>query len=279
MTARLLVGVDGGGTGCRAVIAGAEGPVLGIGTGGPANISTDVDGAAAAILQAVQAAAQAAGVGDLSAAGAVLGLAGANVPGATEAVAARLPFRRVRVVSDAVTAVAGALGAADGIVVAIGTGSVLARQRGGEVRQFGGRGFLLGDEGGGAVLGRSLLALALQAEDGFAPMTPLLCEVLDRHGGAEGVIAFGLTARPAAFAEWAPRVAAGDDPAAEVILSAAVAQIGGMIDRLQDGARLPVVFLGGLGPVYAARLAGRWELRAPVGSALDGALALARRGG
>jgi glucosamine kinase len=48
---------------------------------------------------------------------------------------------------------------------------------------------------------------------------------------------------------------------------------------LQDGARLPVVFLGGLGPVYAARLAGRWEIRAPKGSGVDGALRLAREEG
>jgi glucosamine kinase len=51
-----------------------------------------------------------------------------------------------------------------------------------------------------------------------------------------------------------------------------------MIDTLQQGRDLPVIFLGGLGPHYAERLAGRWQMRAPLGSGLDGALFLARRG-
>ena len=50
-----------------------------------------------------------------------------------------------------------------------------------------------------------------------------------------------------------------------------------MIDRLQEGRGLPVVFLGGLGAHYAQRLAGRWPIRDPLGSGLDGALLLARQ--
>ena len=41
-------------------------------------------------------------------------------------------------------------------------------------------------------------------------------------------------------------------------------------------ALVPVVFLGGLAPVFARALAGRWDMRAPLGTALDGALILAR---
>jgi glucosamine kinase len=37
-----------------------------------------------------------------------------------------------------------------------------------------------------------------------------------------------------------------------------------------------VVFLGGLGPFFAAQLQGRWDIRPALGSALDGALMLAR---
>ncbi len=268
---RLCLGIDGGGTGCRAALADAQGRILGRGEGGPANIASDPEGAAANILTAAR---MAAGDQDLGALTAVLGLAGANVPAAADALRARLPFAGATILSDAVTAARGALGAADGIVAALGTGSVFARQQGGRVRQFGGRGFVLGDEGSGAVLGRTLLSRALRAEDGFEAMTPLLADVLKSHGGPEGVIAFALSARPADFAALAPRLL-DPDPAAEAILAGATAEIAAIIDRLQDGARLPVVFLGGLGPRYAARLAGRWDLRRAQGNGLDGAVALA----
>lgn len=273
---QLFLGIDGGGTGCRAAVCDAQGRILGRGAAGPANISTDTAGALANILTASKAALDAAGGVDPGRVSAALGLAGANVSQAAARLAADLPFARHRIVSDAMTATVGALRGADGIVAAMGTGSVFGLSRQGSFRQFGGRGFVLGDEGSGAILGRSLLAEALRAEDGFTPMTPLLQSVLAAHGGAEGVIAFSLRARPAEFAQLAPRLLEGADPAAERIMAGAVATVGAMIDHLQGGAMLPVVFLGGLADAYATRLAGRWEIRAPLGSGLDGALLLAQ---
>lgn len=278
---RLFLGIDGGGTGCRAAVTDAEGRVLGRGAGGPANISADTDAPLANILSATRAALAEAGHGMDAVVGltAALGLAGANVPEAARRLAAELPFARSRIVSDSMTATIGALRGEDGIVAAIGTGSVFGVTRNGAFRSHGGHGFLLGDEGGGAVLGRALLSEALRATDGFAPMTPLLQRVLDEHGGPAGVIAFGLTARPADFARYAPQIVGEDDPVADALFNAALVQIAGMIDHLQGDAPLPVVFLGGLGEAYAARLAGRWDIRAARGTGLDGALLLARREG
>ncbi|WP_313349620.1 BadF/BadG/BcrA/BcrD ATPase family protein [Paracoccus sp. (in: a-proteobacteria)] len=274
-----FLGIDGGGTGCRAAIADAQGRIIGQGAAGPANISVETEGACANILAAARAALDEAGRGHLDELTAVLGLAGANVTAAARSLQAMLPFRKARIVTDAVTAATGALGGEDGIVAAMGTGSVLAVQLGGEMRQYGGRGFVLGDEGSGAVLGRALLAEALRAEDGFTPMSPLLQAVLDELGGIEGVISFGFRARPAEFAAFAPRIVTGNDPAGERIFATAVEDIRAMIDTLQAGRDLPVVFLGGLGAHYAARLQGLWPIRPPKGSGLDGALHLARQEG
>ena len=63
------------------------------------------------------------------------------------------------------------------------------------------------------------------------------------------------------------------------LMDAAVAQIRDMIGMLQQGRDLPVIFLGGLGGHYAKRLAGLWDIRAPLGNGLDGALFLARQEG
>ncbi|MDT8857922.1 BadF/BadG/BcrA/BcrD ATPase family protein [Paracoccaceae bacterium Fryx2] len=274
----VFLGIDGGGTGCRAAVANVSGRVLGVGSGGPANIASDPDGARDSILIAATEAADAAGVG-LADLRAVLGLAGANVPGFAARLAAALPFASARVESDATIALKGALRDGDGIVAALGTGSVFAVQRAGVLRQIGGWGLVLGDEASGAWIGRALLARALRADDGFVPMTPLLQEVLAGMDGPKGVVSFALAARPAYFAALAPRVTGSDDPAAVAVMGMALDEVAAAIDLLQAGEALPVVFLGGLGGVFAARLDGRWPIRAPLGNGLDGALWMARSGG
>jgi glucosamine kinase len=276
------LGIDGGGTGCRAAIAAREGAVLGLGVGAAANIVTDPEAARVAVLAATEAALADAGgpcaPGDLVA---VLGLAGANLPDAAARFAATLPFARVRVFSDAHVAVRGALGGDDGVTAAIGTGSVFAAQRAGAVRLIGGWGFVLGDQASGARLGQRLLELALLAHDGLAKPSPLLEAVVVEAGGAAGLVAATRHAAPADFAKLAPRLveaAAAGDGAAVSIMAEAEAQVVAAIDHLLAGEALPVCFLGGLGAVFAARLAGRYrgQIRPARGSGLDGALAMAR---
>lgn len=270
----LYLGIDGGGTGCRAAVADASGHILGRAETGPANIASDPDRAVANILTAARAALTAAGGGTIHSAG--LGLAGANAAGAPDRLRAALPYTRVAIVTDAITAIKGALGPADGIVAALGTGSVFAAQHGGRIRQIGGRGLTLGDEGSGAWIGRALLAQTLRAVDGFTAMTPLLAAILSEHGSPDAIVAYSLTARPADFAALAPRVIASPDPAATAITEQATADIAASIALLQPALPLPVTFLGGLGPAFAARLA-HWPQRPAIGTALDGALLLARQ--
>jgi glucosamine kinase len=213
---------------------------------------------------------------------AVLGLAGANVGGAAQRLAAGLPFARVAIETDAVVALKGALGDEDGITAAIGTGSVFGVQRGGVVRMSGGWGFQLGDHGSGAAMGRALSVQALLAHDGEAERTPVLARLLAEHGGPGGIVAWGKAAAPADFARLVPGIleaAAAGDPAAAAIVAAAEADIARAIDRLMADGPAPVAFLGGLGPVFAARLGRRYGglVRTPRGSGLDGALLMARR--
>ncbi|MDR0809264.1 MAG: ATPase [Gemmobacter sp.] len=269
-----FLGVDGGGTGCRAALADARGTIIGQGRAGPANINTDPDEARRNILAAATEAI--AGTrARLQGLRVAMGLAGANVSGTVSRLCETgLPFAECHIVTDAVTAARGALGPDDGIVAAIGTGSVFAIQRDGVIRQYGGRGFVLGDEGSGAVLGRTLLAEALRAEDGFVPMSPLLAEILGEFGGGGAIIAFSLSARPADFAALAPRIVGSDDMAARRIFDQATNELRGILITLLAGRNLPVVFVGGLGATYAARMEGM-EIRAPRGSALDGAVQMA----
>lgn len=279
---RLVLGIDGGGTGCRAAVADSQGRVLGRGAAASANIVSDPDGARANILEAACAALDASGTGAVLADPVVvLGLAGANLPAAAERLLKRLPFTRARIVTDAAIALRGAHGREDGITATCGTGSVFAAQRGGAVSTLGGWGLILGDQGSGARLGRTLLETALHAHDGLVPSTALLAEVIAEADGPEGLVNFAQGAKPADFARHAPRIVAAaeaGDAAAERLLAEAETWVAASIDRLAGDDPLPVCFHGGLGAVFAARLAGRYagRLRDAKGTALDGALDMAR---
>lgn len=272
----LYLGIDGGGSGCRAVLADAQGRVLARAEGGPANINSSPDTAIRNIHEVAGAVMAEAGVTpDRVHAG--LGLAGGNVGIRKAAVLAALPFARCRVESDGWTAARGALGMDDGVVAAFGTGSVFAVQRGGAITLAGGWGWVLGDEGGGAGLGRAVLAALLRAVDGLPPgITPLAQRLLDRLGGPHGVVGFADAAGPADLARLAPEVAAGGDALAELVLDRMQAEILAMLAHLNPGGDLPLVYLGGLGPMWRDRLA--LPSAAPKGTALDGALLLAREG-
>ena len=278
---RLYLGIDGGGTGCRAALADADGQILARAEAGPANIASDPETALQNILAVTHdAVKQVVGSGaatELPRLRVAMGLAGANVAASVARLRAGLPFTALRVETDAMTALKGALHDGDGIVAAVGTGSVFARQLGGVVHRIGGRGWVLGDEGSGAWLGRALLAASLRAGDGLVELTPLLRSVRDELGGDEGIIAFGFTARAADFASFARRIVTSDDPAALALMMQAEADIGAYIALLQPKSAVAVVFLGGIGSAIAPRFAHRWDVLPALGNGVDGALWLARQ--
>lgn len=270
---QFFLGLDGGGTGCRAVLSDRDGRILGRGEGGPANINSDRDGALEAIMDTAR---QAMGERMANDVAACLGLAGANISGARDWLGPMLPFGRVRVVHDAVTAVAGALGEGDGIVAAIGTGSVFSRQIGRDVETIGGWGPVLGDEAGGAWMGKLLLTLTLRTQDGLVDATPLTLAVLDHLGGPQQIVGLARTASGAEFARVTRLMLEyPGDPVAERVLDAACDYVVQAITRLQGARDLPVTFTGGLGPIFADRLFDRWSQRPARGTPLDGALRLA----
>ena len=279
----LLIGVDGGGSGCRAALRRDGAREVHLGAGGPANVTTDADGAIRNVRAAIAAAAAAAGAGapEIAAARAHLGLAGSLDAAQGAKVAAAMPMRACTVSDDAEIQVAGALGDRDGFVLAIGTGTIVARRRGGEVRRIGGWGLALSDRGSGADLGREALRRTLLCEDGMAPHSALTRELLAAHGGAPaGLVAFAATAGAAAYAALAPRVieaASGGDPNALAVIGQGAAHLDAALAALGLGPGDVLCLTGGIGPRYGPYLASarKAELVAPSGTALDGALARA----
>lgn len=178
--ASLVVGVDGGGTKTRAVVAAEAGrEILGEGKAGPSNpLRVGVSEAAASVREAIERACEAAGVrrGDLAAA--EVGLAGvkrADLRAAMRAALADLGVKPLEVVTDAEIALYGATEGEPGLVIIAGTGSICrGRNLRGRHATAGGWGPLAGDEGSGSWIARRALQAVAKATDGRGPRTSLV---------------------------------------------------------------------------------------------------------
>ena len=280
LIAPLLIGVDGGGTSCRATLL-AEPTVRHDVVLGPANVSTDFDAALATINVALAQLAERAGLtmADLATATAHLGLAGVMSPAIAARVAAHLPFAQATVTDDRPTTIAGALGEADGALAAIGTGSFIGRQVAGKIHGVGGWGFYIGDQSSGAWLLRRCLEEVMLSVDGFATHTDLSRTILKEHGDDPGqIVMFSLNSQPSDYARLARDVVAAaeaGDALGVRLMQEGAAYIRRALDVVGWTPSEALCLTGGLGPAYA-----RW-LNLPTvaakGTALDGALALAAR--
>ncbi|PWK73986.1 N-acetylglucosamine kinase [Aminobacter sp. AP02] len=283
---RFFLGVDGGGTGCRARIVDAAGNVLGQGLSGPATTRFGIDIAWASIARAFGAAAEEAGFGpaELSRTFAGIGLAGIGRKGALEALQAIThPFAATGFTSDGMGACLGAHSGKDGAIVIAGTGSIgLGFVEGRDLR-VGGYGFPISDEGSGADLGLRAVQLALRAHDGRHDRSALLTEVMQRfHDDPMETVAWMDRATATDYAALAPTVmrhADQGDAAGRRIVQAAAEQIDTIVRTLFDKGAPRVTLLGGLASPLEPWLAPdvRRRLKPADGDAVSGAIILARR--
>ncbi|EGE56573.1 UNVERIFIED_ORG: glucosamine kinase [Rhizobium esperanzae] len=279
----LAIGIDGGGTSCRAAVADRNGNIIGRGKAGPANILSDLENSLLNIVESARQALRDAGLADetISSVAAVVGVAGANVTDYGERIEKALPFAEGRVVTDALIALQGALGDDDGIVGAFGTGSVYNARRNGRLNGIGGWGFVVGDQASGARLGRDLMERSLLAHDGVHPASAITEALMTEYGDdPERIVEFAHSARPTDFARYAPVVfeyaAKGDAVAVGIVTDAATA-IGESLDAVLWPECSSICLLGGLAGAYEPWLSERYRSRlaSPKGDALQGAVELA----
>ena len=278
-----FLGIDGGGSRCRARIRDGAGCMLGEAIGGSSNIYQDFDGALANIIATATEAAGKAQLttGDLHAG---LGLAGIVTSVGAERIAeAKLPFASVIADNDAYAAWVGAFAGSDGGIVIAGTGSIGFAAINGVRHMVGGWGFALGDHGSGAWLGHHAVRRAALAIDGLLQPTPLIEEVLSRVGRTRfDVSRWSEQATPKDYAEMAPLVfecaAKGDVVGMTIVIegAAAISSLGRAL--LARGAG-KLCLLGGVSKVYPPYLDAdvKKALTAPGADALDGAIMMARQ--
>jgi glucosamine kinase len=285
---RFYLGVDGGGTGCRARLTDLEGRVMGQGTAGPANLGLGIQPAIESLLQATLQALAQADLNERSLAHtrAGLGMAAANVPTHRSALEqAGLPFHSFVACSDAQAACLGAHGGADGGVLILGTGSQGVVLKDGVFETVGGWGFAISDFGSGAILGRTAVRRAFLANEGVEPASPLTRDILARFD-----------ADPKAMFEWSSRATPRDwgtfarvvfehahsgDAVAVDLVRASAAAVDRTLDRMLQLGATRIALMGGVAAPTRPYIAKRFDavLVEPRGDAMDGALLLARSDG
>jgi glucosamine kinase len=281
----LLLGVDGGGTRCRARLCTASGARLGEGEAGPANIRYGLEDSITSVLQATGRCLDQAGLSgrDLPRITACLALAGASEPMERAAAQRRAyPFRHTMITADAHAACTGAHGGQDGGVVVAGTGAIGWAVIGGRQHRIGGWGLPISDEGSGAWLGCEALRGVLWAHDGRIGWTNLLRSLFAQfQHDPHAIVRWVATATPRDFAAFMPLIVAHaqrDDPAGVELMRRAAGHVDMLVMLLNALGAQRVALVGGLAPHLH-----RWiprdtrsHLVEPAGDALAGALQLAR---
>ncbi len=259
----IVVGVDGGGSKTRVMLADASGSeIVTVEAGASAVRPGEAERSATTIAAVVRDALAAAGMSHVLPKVLCVGVAGVGRETERQALWQALMSadlaEEVVVHADATIALDDAFGDGAGILLIAGTGSI-AYGRGptGVLSRCGGWGPVFGDEGGGSWLGRRALSIVTAAHDGREPETLLTGAIITaaQVDQVEDLILWAATATPAMFAGLAPAIATSaeaGDLRANALLSLAAEELSLHIRTLSrrlfgdEQAATPVALAGGL---------------------------------
>ncbi len=280
-----FIGVDGGGTHCRARLTSANGTVLGEAVGGSANTTA---GTKKSIQEVIDTCDQATVTAGLTPAIYNRTYVGAGLAGLTVTteklryVSCDHPFAAMASESDAYTACLGAHNGENGGIVISGTGSAAFAMINGVGYSIGGWGFLLGDDGSGAMLGLKVLRACIQVFDGMMPPSAMARDVLKKYDGdIHEMFAWARSATPKEFGTFAPYAfdwAEKGDTLAKRLISEAADAISRHIHAINTIGASRICLLGGMAPHIIPLLDENLSalIVPPKGDAEDGALIMAR---
>ncbi|TMM46061.1 N-acetylglucosamine kinase [Colwellia ponticola] len=183
----LFLGIDGGGSKCKAIVMNENNEILGMGISGPGNPLHGFEQATHSITQSATLALNNAGLAHIQLHDVIagIGLAGVNMPILFDKVSAwRHPFKTMHLTTDLLIACLGAHHGSDGAVIISGTGSCGFCCVNQQYTVVGGHGFPQGDKGSGAWFGLQAVEQVLLSLDGLLPttlMTDALLKKLNCH--------------------------------------------------------------------------------------------------
>lgn len=267
----IVVGVDGGGSKTRVMVADERGtPITTVEAPGSAVRPGEAERSAEVIAAAVRDALASAAMTHVTPKVVCVGVAGVGRDterqALWQALASRELAEEIVVHADATVAIDDAFGDGPGVLLIAGTGSVaFGRGPTGAVGRCGGWGAVIGDEGGGAWIGRRALSIVTAAADGREPETALTGAILTAAevNAIIELIPWAAAATPAHLAALVPAitsVADAGDLRANALLSLATEELVIHVRTLarqlfgDERAAVPVALSGGLlGPGMTLR--------------------------
>lgn len=177
---KLFLGIDGGGSKCKAIVMNENNEILGTGVSGPANPLHGFEQAINSITESAKLALIDAGLKHikLNELNAGVGLAGVNLPILFEQMKAwQHPFKQMFLATDLLIACLGAHQGGNGAVIISGTGSCGFSYDDGSEFMIGAHGFPHGDKGSGAWFGLQAVKQVLLSLDGIVEPT-IMCDIL-----------------------------------------------------------------------------------------------------
>ncbi|WP_417811346.1 BadF/BadG/BcrA/BcrD ATPase family protein [Thalassospira alkalitolerans] len=282
---KLYLGIDGGGTRCRARIVNDAGIVLGEATRGGANTRLGIDHVFGEIIATATMALDEAGLAKprLADLHVGLGLAGLSLERERKlAKAYKHPFASACFATDAYTACLGAHNGADGAILIVGTGTCGQAIVKGRELALAGWGFEISDIGSGARIGRCAIETALLAHETLVPSSDLTRAIMKHFNDTpEKIVAFAEKARPADYGTFCPMVFDADlngDTIAANIIDLAVTANRNILRKLRDFGAERLSLMGGLSDQMTKRMPDdiRVALVPAQNDALHGAILLAQ---
>ncbi len=281
------LGIDGGGTKCKARLEDSEGNFLSEAISGPANPVLGIELTIQSIMDSVSQAIRKAGLHDkvLSHTYAVLGLAGVNLPSYLTAMEQwQHPFAKRSITTDLHIACVGAHDGERGGVIIAGTGFNAGSTAKDEYFEIGGHGFVLGDSGSGARLGLLAVRKTLEYLDGLIQTSPLFTAILQKLECKEATEVVEKTIRetPGFYGQFAPIVFyyanKGDAQAIEIVKQVAD-YISLIAKRLLQDETLKLSMIGGIAEPIQPWLEKdiKTRIKAPLKTPEMGAIILARQ--
>jgi glucosamine kinase len=187
------------------------------------------------------------------------------------------------IASDGLTALLGAIGRSDGVVVAAGTGTACLARRGDRFAKVDGWGSLLSDAGSGFAIGRAGLDAALREYDGRGGSARLMEAARERFGSVVEELPQKIYSAPvparavASFAADVAHTAAAGDELAKTIMADAAGELAisacAAASRLfEPGEPVLVSYAGSVfqaGDLIAEPFRREIETRLPVASVTD----------
>lgn len=280
------IGIDGGGTQCRARLYCPNGKLIGSAKAGPANTRLGLDQVKQSLSEVTAIMLTEAGLDPSVLQNTKVGIGLAGV--LSEVDVLRFAgyctiFPHAVLQSDSYIACLGAHSGNDGAAIITGTGTSVMLIQHGAPHTICSWGFRIADQASGAQMGLLAIRTALKAHDGILSESDFSRSLMATFNhSATDLVDWAETATPSDYALYAPLIieaSSAGDLIAQHITQQCVSDFRDLLDMLINKGAEKISLIGGLSDYYRLSLPEHYHphLRRPLGDPIDGAIIMAQQ--